>query len=57
MFPTSKNSQKRVKNQKQTDKHSSFDSLIQEDIDMYDIYLAVCTLYKVRNSFDFPMTS
>ena len=41
MFPTCKNSQKRVKNQKSTDKHSSFDGLIQEDIDLSDIYLAV----------------
>ena len=41
MFPTCKNSQKRVKNQKSTDKHLSFDALIQEDIDLYDIYLAV----------------
>ena len=41
MFPTRKNSQKRVKNQKSTDKHSSFDGLIQEDIDLSDIYLAV----------------
>jgi hypothetical protein len=41
MFPTRKNSQKWVKNQKLTDKHSSFDGLIQEDIDLSDIYLAV----------------
>jgi hypothetical protein len=41
MFPTCKNSQKRVKNQKSTDKLSSFDGLIQEDIDLSDIYLAV----------------
>ena len=41
MFPTCKNSQKRVKNQKSTDKHSSFDGLIQEDIDLSDIYLTV----------------
>ena len=41
MFPTCNNSQKRVKNQKSTDKHSSFDGLIQEDIDLSDIYLAV----------------
>jgi hypothetical protein len=41
MFPTCKSSQKRVKNQKSTDKHLSFDSLIQEDIDLSDIYLAV----------------
>ena len=47
MFPTCKNSQKWVKNQISTDKHSSFDVLIQdniqEDIDLSDIYLAVCT--------------
>ena len=41
MFPACKNSQKRVKNQKSTDKHSSFDGLIQEDIDLSDIHLAV----------------
>ena len=41
MFPTCKNSQKWVKNQKSTDKHSLFDGLIQEDIDLSDIYLAV----------------
>ena len=41
MFPIRKNSQKQVKNQKSTDKHSSFDGLIQEDIDLSDIYLAV----------------
>ena len=29
------------KNQKSRDKHSSFDGLIQEDIDLSDIYLAV----------------
>ena len=29
------------KNQKSTDKHSSFDGLIQEDIDLSDIHLAV----------------
>jgi len=40
MFPTCKNSQKRVKNLKSTYKHSSFDDLIQEDIDLSDIYLA-----------------
>ena len=39
MFPTCKDSQKQVKNQKSTDKHSSFDGLIQEDLS--DIYLAV----------------
>ena len=32
----------------QTDKHSSFDGLIQEDIDLSDIYLAV--LCSVLNS-------
>ena len=36
MFPTCKNIQK-------WDKHSSFDGLIQEDIDRSDIYLAVLT--------------
>jgi hypothetical protein len=41
MFPTCKNSQKQVKNQKSTDKHLSFDDLIQEDIALSDIYLAV----------------
>ena len=35
MFPTCKNSQKQVKNQKSANK------LIQEDIDLSDIYLAV----------------
>ena len=40
MFPTCK-SQKRVKNQKSTDKNSSFDGLIQENLDLSDIYLAV----------------
>ena len=44
IFTTCKNSQKGVKNQKSTDKHSSFDGLIQEDIDLSDIYLAVTTL-------------
>ena len=38
MFPTVK---KWVENLKSTDKHSSFDGLIQEDIDLSDIYLAV----------------
>ena len=32
---------KEGKNQKSTDKHSSFDGLIQEDIDLSDVYLAV----------------
>ena len=41
MFPTHKNSKKQVKNQKSTDKRLSFDGLIQEDIDLSDIYLAV----------------
>ena len=41
MFPTFKNSRKREKNQKSTDKHTSFDGLIQEDIHLSDIYLAV----------------
>ena len=41
MLPTCKKSQKWVKNQKPTDKHLSFDGLIQEDIDLSDIYLAV----------------
>ena len=41
MFSTCRNSQKRVKNQISTDKHSSFDGLIQKDIDLSDIYLAV----------------
>ena len=38
MFPTRKNSQKRVKIQKSTDNHSSFDGMIQENIDLSDIY-------------------
>ena len=41
MFPTCKNSQKQVKNQKSTDKHSSFDGLIQEDLDLSEIFLAI----------------
>ena len=41
MFPTCKNTQKEGKNQKSADKHSSFDGLIQEDIDLSNIYLAV----------------
>ena len=44
MFPTCKNSQKQVKNQKSTDKHLSFDGLIQEGIDLSDIYLPVNTV-------------
>ena len=46
MFPTCKNSQKWVENQKSTDKHSSLDGLIQEDIDLSDIYLAVHILFQ-----------
>ena len=38
MFPTRKSSQKRVKIQKSTDNHSSFDGIIQENIDLSDIY-------------------
>ena len=38
MYPTCKNSQKRVKNQKSTEKHLSVDGLILEDIDLSDIY-------------------
>ena len=33
--------QSKVKNQKSTDKHSSFDGLIQEDTGLSDIYLAL----------------
>ena len=47
MFPVRKNSQKQVKNQKSTDKHSSFAGLIQEDIDLSDIYLAVHNLDRI----------
>ena len=45
-FPTCKNSQKWVKNQNVSDKHSSFDGLIQEDIHLSDILLAVLGMYK-----------
>ena len=38
MFPTRKNSQKQVKIQKSTDNHLSFDGIIQENIDLSDIY-------------------
>ena len=48
MFPTCKNSQKQVKNQKSRDKHSSFNGLIQKDIDLPGIYLAV-KLSKLEN--------
>ena len=41
MFPTRKNSQKQVKIQKSTDNHLSFDGMIQENIDMSDIYKAL----------------
>ena len=44
MFPTRKYSQKRVKIQKSTDNHSSFDGIIQESIDQYDIYEAVINI-------------
>ena len=38
MLPVRKNSQKQVKIQKSTDNHLSFDGLIQENIDISDIY-------------------
>ena len=38
LFPTRNNSQKGVKTQKSTDNHSSFDGLIQKNIDLTDIY-------------------
>ena len=38
MFPTCKNSQKQVKNQKSTDKHSP---LVQEDIEDLDVFYLV----------------
>ena len=50
MFPTCNNSQKQVKNQKSKDKHSSFDGLIQEDIDLSDICLAVSAWNKSPDS-------
>ena len=46
MFPTCKNSQKEVKNRKSTYKHSSFDDLMQEDMDLSDIYLCSCMRLK-----------
>ena len=55
MFPTCKNSQKRVKNQKSTDKHLSFDGLIQEDKDLSDIYLAVFSYFAIRQGFHTKM--
>ena len=48
--PTWKNSQKHVKNQKSTYKHSSFDGLIQEDIDLSDTYLAA-SVTLIQNNF------
>ena len=51
VFPTCKNSQKRVKNPKSTDKHSSFDGLIQEYIDLSDTYLAVARIQKKSPEF------
>ena len=48
MFPSCKNSQKWVKNQKSTDQHLSLDDLFQEDIDLSDIYLAVQNIL-IRN--------
>ena len=45
------NSQKCIKNQKSTDKHSSFDGLIQEDIDLSDIFLAVHHRLHIRGFF------
>ena len=51
MFPACKNSQKWVKIQKSTDKHSPFDGLIQEVVDLSDIYLAVvCTYFEEKNN-------
>ena len=44
MLPVRKNSQKQVKIQKSTDNHSSFDGIIQESIDQYDIYEAVINI-------------
>ena len=43
------NSQKHVKNQKSTYKHSSFDGLIQEDIDLSDTYLAVNSMKQIES--------
>ena len=40
MLPVRKNSQKQVKIQKSTDNHSSFDGMIQENIDLFDILLS-----------------
>ena len=41
MFPTCKDSQKRVKKSEINRQTFVFDGLIQEDIDLSDIYLAV----------------
>ena len=38
MFLTRQNSQKWVKIQKSTDNHLSFDGIIQENVDLSDIY-------------------
>ena len=54
MFPTCKKSQKRIKNQKSTDKHLSFDGLIQEDIYLSDIYLVVLNL-RTKPSFKYSL--
>ena len=43
--PNMQEQSKAGKNQKSTDKHSSFDGLIQEDIDLCDIYLAVYLIH------------
>ena len=50
MFPTCKNSEKRIENQKSTDKYWSFDDLIQEDVDLPDIYiyLSVCLQSQIK---------
>ena len=45
MFLTRKDNQKHFKIiQKSTDNHSSFDGIIQESIDQYDIYEAVINI-------------
>ena len=51
MFPTSKNSQKWVKIHKSIDKHLSFDGLIEEDIGLSDIFLAVKAIFQNCYSF------
>lgn len=45
--PNTQEQSKTGKNQKSTDKHSSFAGLIQEDIDLSDIYLAVHNLDRI----------